>query len=263
MNTSEKNIIKSIRKDIVDMVYQAQEGHIPSAFSIVEILYVLYKYILKYDSNNPKNENRDFFILSKGHSGTALYAILSHFNFFERSKLFSYCKPNSILGGHPDRNKVPGVEASTGSLGHGLPIALGLALSLKILDKPNKVFVLIGDGESEEGTVWESTMLARNLSLDNLIVIMDNNSSQSYSSGFNYKNIWQSFGWLSVEIDGHNLENIIDAFNEMIESTETKSKSIIANTIKGKGVSFIENNPEWHHKSPSVNEYNKIMEELK
>jgi len=255
--------LKNLRKDIVEMIYKSGEGHLPSAFSILEILYVLYKDFLKYDPKNPNSEDRDFFILSKGHGGQALYVILSYFNFFEKEKLSSFCKPDSILGGHPDRNKVPGVEVSTGSLGHGLPMGIGIALSLKILNKSNKVFVLIGDGESEEGTTWESIRLAKNLDLGNLIVIMDKNNSQYYSYNHDYKKIWESFGWFSLEIDGHNLEEINSALREVSNINIKEPKIIIANTIKGKGVSFIENNKEWHHKSPNEEEYKKMLDELK
>ena len=253
--------LKNLRKEIGEMVYKSGEGHLPSAFSILEVLYVLYKDFLKYDTKNPNSKDRDFFILSKGHGSQALYAVLSHFNFFEKNILSSFCKKDSILGGHPDRNKVPGVEVSTGSLGHGLPIGIGIALSLKISNKPNRVFVLIGDGESEEGTIWESTRIAKNLELDNLTVILDKNNSQEYSYNYDYKKIWESFGWFSLEIDGHNLEEINSALKET--SNIKCPKIIIANTIKGKGVSFIENNKEWHHKSPNEEEYKKILDELK
>jgi transketolase len=254
-------ILKNIRKEIIDLVHNSGEGHMPSAFSVLDIVYVLYKDFLKYDVKNPDSEDRDFFILSKGHGCQALYTVLSHFNFFEKEQLNTFCKQESIFGGHPDRTKVPGVEVSTGSLGHGLPIAVGIALSLKILNKPNKVVVLIGDGESEEGTVWESTRLAKNLKLDNLTVILDKNNSQGYSSEYDYKEIWKSLGWHSVEMDGHNLEEIRSTLKE-IEDVK-KPKIIIANTVKGKGVSFIENSNEWHHKSPNPEEYKKMMEELK
>ncbi|MBU2633966.1 MAG: hypothetical protein KJ674_01855 [Nanoarchaeota archaeon] len=147
------NEIKSIRKDIIDMIYESKEGHIPSALSILDIIYVLYKKILKFDPKNPEWDGRDYFILSKGHGCTALYVILVNVGFFSKEKLDEYCKINSMLGGHPDRNKIPGIEASTGSLGHGLPMGLGITLAMKILNKPNNVFVLIGDGESNEGTI--------------------------------------------------------------------------------------------------------------
>ena len=262
MNEAED--LKGLRKDIIEMVYRSKEGHLPSAFSILELLYVLYGSFLKYNPKNPNSLERDVFILSKGHGSQALYAILAHYNFFERDKLFSFCKFDSPFGGHPDRNKVPGVEASTGSLGHGLPMALGMALAFKIQNKPNKVFVLIGDGESEEGTIWESTMLAINLNLNNLVVILDNNRSQYYAYDHDYVKIWKSFGWHTLEIkDGHNLGEIRSVLREATNLEYGKPKMIIAHTIKGKGISFIENNREWHHRAPNEEEYHNSMEELK
>ena len=256
--------LKTLRKDIMEMVYRSKEGHLPSAFSILELLYVLYGNFLKYDSKNPDSIERDFFILSKGHGSQALYAVLAHYGFFEKDKVFSFCNFDSLFGGHPDKNKVPGVEASTGSLGHGFPMALGIALACKIQNKSNRVFVIIGDGESEEGTIWESTMLALNLKLDNLIVIMDKNKSQYYAYDHDFRKIWESFGWHTFEIkDGHNLDEIKDVLKKTTHSKSDKPKMIIANTVKGKGISFIENNREWHHRAPSEEEYHKSMEELK
>lgn len=261
---NEMEDLKKLRKDIIEMVYRSKEGHLPSAFSILELLYALYGSFLKYDPKNPNNPKRDIFILSKGHGSQALYAVLAHYGFFVRDKLFSFCKFDSPFGGHPDRNKVPGVEASTGSLGHGLPMALGIALAFKIQNKPNKVFVLIGDGESEEGTIWESTMLALNLNLNNLVVILDKNKSQYYAYDHDYGKIWKSFGWYTLEIkDGHNLDEIKRALGEITNLESDKPKMIISHTIKGKGISFIENNREWHHRAPNEEEYNKSMEELK
>lgn len=244
------------------MVYESKEGHIPSAFSILDILYVLYKKILKFDSKNPEWKKRDYFILSKGHGCLALYQILSLEGFFSKEKLKTFCKFDSILGGHPDRNKVPGIEASTGSLGHGLPMGLGIALSLKIQKKSNKVYVLIGDGESEEGTTWECTQIAKNLSLDNLILIVDRNRSQRYSAGFDYNKIWESFGWESVEIDGHDYEAIENSLKKLSGSSSKKPRVIVANTVKGKGSKHMEHNPEWHHKSPDDDNYNELIGSL-
>lgn len=256
--------LKKLRKDIIEMVHRSKEGHLPSAFSILELLYVLYKDFLKYNPKNPNDMKRDIFILSKGHGSQALYAILSHSGFFEKDRMLTFCKFDSLFGGHPDRNKVPGVEASTGSLGHGLPMALGMALAFKIQNKPNKVFALIGDGESEEGTIWESALLALNLNLNNLIVIMDRNRSQYYAYDHDHFDIWKSFGWHTLEIkDGHDLDEIKNAFKEIINSESDRPKIIIAHTVKGKGISFIENNREWHHRAPNEEEYNKCMEELK
>ena len=257
------NEIKSLRRDIIDMGYGGKEGHTPSALCIIDIIYTLYKKILKFNPENPEWDGRDYFILSKGHGGAALYSVLANVGFFSKDELKNYCKIDSILGGHPDRNKIPGVEASTGSLGHGLPIGLGIAIAMKILNKPNKVFVLIGDGESNEGTIWESAQVAKNLSLDNLIVIIDKNKSQAYSLDYDYKKILASFGWEAEEMDGHNYKEIEEKLKMLLNSSSQKPKIIVANTIKGKGISFMENNPEWHHKSPDEETYKKIIEELK
>jgi len=263
MSDTDANDIIAIKKDIINMISESKEGHIPSAFSILDIIYVLYKKILKFDPGNPDWNERDYFILSKGHGCAALYPVLANEGFFSKEELKNYCKLNSILGGHPDKNKVPGIEATTGSLGHGLPIGIGIALSMKIQNKPNKVFVLIGDGESNEGTIWESAQIAKNLSLDNLIVIVDKNKSQKYAFDFDYTKIWSAFGWEAREIDGHNYKQIEESVKKLLESRSKKPKVIVANTVKGKGVSFMENNPEWHHKSPDEETYGKLIEELK
>lgn len=243
------------------MVYYSGEGHIPSALSIADILYILYDRILNVNPRQPDSEDRDYFVLSKGHGCAALYSILVEKGFFDRDELKSYCKKNSFLGGHPDRNKVPGVEASTGSLGHGFPIAIGIALSMKIRKRKNKVFTLIGDGESNEGSIWESAQVATNLKLDNLIVIVDNNNSQRYSAKFDYINTWKSFGWETSEVDGHD-HVVLEKTIEKYLNIKDKPKVIIANTVKGKGVSLMENNPEWHHKCPDDESYQKIIAEL-
>lgn len=242
------------------MINNAGEGHIPSSLSIVEILYVIYKkFILnKYNINDP---NRNVFILSKGHASAALYAILFHFNLLKED-LLTYCKSNSKLGGHPDYNKISCVEASTGSLAHGFPIALGIALAKIINGNSGNVFVLVGDGEVNEGPIWESIMVAINLSLNNIVLIIDNNRSQSYATQFDYKNILQSFGWVGTEIDGHNPDLIFQTIHDLLTKSNNTPKFIIANTVKGKGVSFMENNPAWHHRVPTKEEYKLIMEEL-
>lgn len=255
--------INSLKKDAVDMVYYSSEGHLPSSLSIIDLIYVLYKKILKFDPKNPEWDGRDYFILSKGHGCPALYAVLADVGFFSKEKLKTFCKFDSMFGGHPDRNKIPGVEASTGSLAHGLPIGVGIALAMKILKKQNKVFVLVGDGESNEGPIWESAQVARNLSLDNMIVIVDKNKSQAYSFNYNYREVWAGFGWEVEEMDGHNHEEIERKIKVLLGSESQKPKVIIANTVKGKGVSIMENNPEWHHKSPDEETYRKIIGELR
>jgi transketolase len=236
-------------KKIIDTSFQSKEGHIGSSLSVLDILYVLYKNIL-----NDKN----YFILSKGHASLGLYVILQEFNLLNYD-LKKFCNYDSLLGGHPS-NKIKNVTSSTGSLGHGLPIGVGIAMSEKIKKTNNNVYVLIGDGESNEGTIWESAMIASNHKLNNLYCILDYNRSNDRAIKLdNLKDKFLSFNWNCVEIDGHNHSEILNSF---IPSNSNKPTLVLANTIKGKGISFMENNPEWHHKSPNNEEYNKIMNEL-
>jgi len=241
-----------IRKDILDIVCKAGEGHIPSAFSIAEIM----EYI--YDNIRLKGKDKDYFILSKAHGCAALYAILKNKGFITQKDLDNKSKPGSILGGHPDRLLVPGVDASLGSLGHGLAIGLGIALGLKIQGKDNKVIVLLGDGECNEGTVWEAALLASHLRLGNLIAIVDNNkSSYEVLPMYSMKDKWQSFGWFAYRIDGHDKARIAKAYRRCAIDSGVP-KVIVADTIKGKGVSFMENNGKWHYKVPNKQERKKI-----
>ena len=256
------NNLKSLRKRILEVSYKTQKGHIPSAFSILEILWVLYDQILIYNKNEPLDKYRDRFILSKGHASLALYAILAEKGFIDFSELDSFCKFNSRLGGHPHRSKLPWVEASTGSLGHGLPIAVGIAMALKIKKINRSVYVLIGDGESNEGTIWESALLASNHFLDNLILIIDYNHSNDRALNLgDLSSKFQSFGWHAVSVDGHNINELSINFQEL-KNIENKPKVIIANTIKGFGIKSIENNPAWHHKSPNEQEIEIFSKEL-
>ena len=254
---------KDLRLKIVQMIYASGEGHIPSSFSIVDILNYLYENILKY---NPKKKNwteRDYFILSKGHAAAALYVVLNKFGFISDKQIKSYGKYNSILGGHPDMTKVPGVEASTGSLGHGLPTAVGVALGLKIKKKNNKVFVLLGDGECHEGTIWESANVAANLFLGNICAIIDyNGSAKQLMPIDDMEAKWKAFGWSTLICDGHDKKSLHIAFDKVSSSLKDKPKVIIAKTIKGKGVNFLEGHGIWHHKIPNKEELEKIIKEL-
>ncbi len=258
------NIInKDLRKKIIEVVYGAQEGHITSSFSIIDILSYLYENILKFDSKNPSWEDRDYFILSKGHGCVALYVILQKYGFIREEDLKQVSSKNGILGGHPDITKVPGAEASTGSLGHGIATALGVALGLRIRSKHNKVIVLIGDGESNEGTVWESALVGANLKLGNLCCIVDNNGSAAQVLPVpEMQKKWDAFGWETYAIDGHSDQEISDVFSKIKFEHHTKPKVIIANTLKGKGVSFMEGHGAWHAKIPSVDEFESALKEL-
>ncbi len=249
MNQSIRN---KLIKRIVEVAYKAKEGHIPSSLSILDILYVLYSQFI--------NENSHF-ILSKGHASLGLYTILEHFELLE-DNLDDFCKFNSKLGGHPT-NKIKNVQASTGSLGHGLPIAVGLALSEKIKGTNKKVYCIIGDGETNEGSIWESALLAANHKLDNLIVILDYNHSTDRALKLDsLMDKFHIFGWDASQVEGHNTQqlNTVISNANFIRSQPTM---IIANTIKGKGIKMMENNPEWHHKTPNEEEYKQILEELK
>ncbi len=259
--------MKDIRKTIFLTGYSASIAHIASAFSIVEILYVLYsKKVLKVDPKNPNMENRDKFILSKGHGSLALYEVLCREGFFDEKILKTFSKPNSILGGEPTIPHIPGVEATTGSLGHGLSIGVGMALANKIDNKNEKVYVLLGDGELEEGTVWEAIMFAGHKKLDNLITIVDSNKIQKMGKVEDiigvesWKDKFSTFGFNVKEVDGHNIDELYEVFTE--KNNSNKPLAIICNTIKGKGVSIVENDPRWHWKLPSKKELKVFMSEL-
>lgn len=244
------NLSKELRKLIIKAAFNAKHGHIPSALSIVENIIAIHQI---------KNID-DIFILSKGHGCLAYYAYLCHIGEINETELFNFGKKGNNLGGHPDRNKIKSVYASTGSLGHGLPIAVGTTLAFKLKNKSNKVFCLIGDGESNEGSIWESLSIAKNLNLNNLICIVDNNNSQIRSlPSIQIYEKFKSFGWHSINVNGHN----IDELKSALTINSDCPIAIIANTIKGKGVSLIENNMfGWHHKAPTEIELNQFIEEL-
>lgn len=249
---------KAIRTTIVKMLEAAKRGHLASAFSVVEILRVLYDDILKFDAKNPRAADRDRCILSKGHGCLALYAILQDKGFFPESELWQVCKTQGILGGHPEYGKVPGVEASTGSLGHGLAIGIGFALNARIDRAKHRVWVVLGDGECNEGSVWEGALSAGKHGLDNLTVLIDYNKFQSYSTTSEVQDLeplvdkWKAFGFSVREADGHNVSQLRSFFKE-VPFEKGKPTAIICHTVKGKGVSFVENNLQWHHKN-SLNE---------
>lgn len=247
------------------MAYNANGGHIGCSLSIVDILAVLYFDTLKIKPNAPKWKNRDFFILSKGHACSALYATLAEKGFFPIALLKDYLKNGSMIPGHVTLNSLPGIEATAGSLGHGLSIGAGIGLSLKNDNKKSRVYVLIGDGEAEEGSVWEAIMFIGHHKINNVILIIDNNDlqivgkSSKILNSYPFKNKLESFGWEIKNIDGHNIMEILKAFRQ---KESKKPLAIIAKTIKGKGVDFMENKIEWHGKSLSKDEYEKAIFEL-
>ncbi len=240
-----------LRELIVSGLEGGKRGHVGSSMSLVEILRVLYDDIMVFDSKKINLEKRDRLILSKGHGCLALYAILSDKGFFSKKKLNDFCKPNSILGGHPDDN-IPGVEATTGSLGHGLSIGSGIALSLKIKKIKSHVYVILGDGEMNEGSVWEGLMSISKHNLDNITIIVDNNNMQTYGSpeevaGLSNLSVkLKSFGFNTKTIDGHSVSNLKKFLKK---KKNNKPLAIICKTIKGKGIDFAENDLNWHHKS--------------
>lgn len=247
-----------LRKTIVWVLEASRRGHLGAAFSVVEILRVLYDDVLNFDPKNPKWPNRDRCILSKGHGCLALYVILAEKGFFPETELWKFCKSDGILGGHPE-HKVPGVEASTGSLGHGLSIGVGFALNARYERADYRTYVIVGDGESNEGAIWEAAMCAGKYSLCNLTVMIDYNKHQSYSSTFEVQDLepfsdkWKSFGFAVTEVDGHDVHELRHALLNLPLEPH-KPTAVICHTIKGKGIEFVENNLQWHHKSRITDE---------
>jgi len=259
------NRSRELRRRIVDMVSIEKRGHIGSALSLIEILRVLYDSFLKYDPRNPLWEDRDRCILSKGHGCLAWYAILADKGFVTDEDTLTVCQAKSKFGGHPERGKVPGVEASTGALGHGLPIGVGMAIGTKIKKKKYRVVVITGDGEINEGSVWEAAMSAGKHQLDNLTVFVDYNKIQSYGSTKEVLDLeplaakWASFGFAVDEVDGHS----VDALEKCISRLPFENKKpsvIICHTVKGKGLPFAEHNPKWHHKRLNDEELQAMYE---
>lgn len=243
-----------LRRLCVEALAGGQRGHIGSTMSLIEIVRVLYDDVLNIRPDEPDWPDRDRFVLSKGHGCIALYALLADKGFFPRQELATFCRHTSILGGHPERGKVPGVEASTGALGHGLPIAVGMALAARAQKRPSRIFVATGDGEINEGSVWEAAMSAAKHRLDTLTVMIDYNKIQS--AGFTRDILdlepladkWRAFGFETHEVDGHDVAALRDLLARL-PFAEGKPSAIICHTIKGKGISFAENEPTWHHKS--------------
>ena len=259
---------KVIRRGIIEQVYKAGSGHPGGSLSIADIMTVLYFNELNIDEKNPRWENRDRFVLSKGHCVPALYSCLANRGFFDVSELEGFRKIDGKLQGHPDMTKVPGVDMSTGSLGQGLSAAVGMALAGKMDKKDYRVYCVLGDGEIEEGEVWEAAMSAVKYKLDNLCAIVDNNNLQIDGTIEEVGGLskidekFKSFGFQIINIDGHNIEEIISAL-EVAKNVKEKPVCIIAKTVKGKGVSYMENKKEWHGKAPNEEQYKIAIEELK
>ena len=254
------------RMDLIQLIYDAKGGHTGGALSSVDILVSLYYSVMKIDPINPKWEQRDRFILSKGHSVEGYYTILSDLGFFPKEELKTYGKFGTRLIGHPTV-KVPGIEMNTGALGHGLSVAVGMALAGKMDEKEYKVYALMGDGEQAEGSVWEAAMAGGNYCLDNLIGIIDRNKLQISGNTEQVMKLesladkWSSFGWEVLAVDGHDMEQLVETFKS-IPLKQGKPHLIIANTIKGKGISFTENVAKWHHGVPSSEQLELALKEL-
>ena len=269
-NTSVKDLKKianNIRKDIITEVYTAQSGHPGGALSIADILTVLYFNQMNINPKDPNSNLRDRLVLSKGHASPALYAALAERGFFDKSELKTFRKLGSKLQGHPDMKKVPGVDMTSGSLGQGLSIANGMAMASKMDNLGCRVYCIIGDGESEEGQIWEATMSASKYKLDNLCVILDNNNLQIDGTIEDVKGLdgiaskWESFGFNVIVANGNDIDSLISAFNCARQKKYVPS-IIIAKTTKGKGISFMENECGWHGKAPNKEQYELAMKEL-
>jgi len=245
---------KDLRRMVVSTLESGKRAHLGSAMSILEIVRVLYDDFLKINPNNPNSPDRDRFILSKGHGCLAQYVVLADKGFFDKKELLTFCQEDSILGGHPEYGKTPGVEASTGALGHGMSIGVGMALASRLQNRKSKVVVILGDGEINEGSIWEAAMAASKHRLSNLTVIIDYNKIQSYGFVSNVLNLepiidkWSSFGFEVKEINGHDVSDLKNTMTEL-PLNMNKPTALICHTIKGKGFPFAENNPSWHHKS--------------
>ncbi len=263
-----KQMAAVIRCDIIDMICTANAGHPGGSLSAADIVTALYFRVMRLDPENPSWSDRDRFILSKGHACPVWYAALAERGYFDREHLGTLRRINSILQGHPDMIKTPGIDMTAGSLGHGLSVGLGMALGGKLQGKDYSVWIIIGDGESQEGSIWEAAMAAANWKVDNLTAILDRNNLQNDDFVDDIMSIepladkWRAFGWNVVEIDGHDMKEVVEAL-EGAKAHKGRPTMIIAKTVKGKGVSFMENVCEWHGKAPSKQQADQALEEIR
>jgi transketolase len=245
---------KYLRKLVVRALEGGERGHIGSSMSLIEIMRVLYDDVLRYRPSEPEWRDRDRMILSKGHGCIALYVLLADKGFFPLDTLDTFCRRDSILGGHPEAGKVPGVEASTGALGHGLSIGLGMALGVRMQKRDSRVIVVLGDGEIDEGSVWEAAMCAGKHRLSNLTAVIDYNKVQSAGPTREIQDLepladkWRAFNFATVEVDGHDVEALCGVFRRL-PLAQDRPTAVICHTVKGKGIGFAENDANWHHKS--------------
>lgn len=252
-------VAKQIREWIVEISHKSGHGHIPTCFSVVEMLISVYD-TMKHDPKNPKWDQRDIFILSKGHAALAHYCTLANYSYFPINDVFAFGSYGSIFGCHADRKRVPGIEASTGSLGHGIGLAVGMALAFKIKKSSQRVFVIVGDGEANEGSVWEAVAVATHLKLSNLTILFDANNSQTRCQPIpNPEERFKAFGCNTVSVDGHNIEKLKHAISQQSDNVSV----IVANTVKGYGSKMLVNDMwAWHRRSPTAEEFTMLMREL-
>jgi len=256
-----------LRRDIIEMLYEAGSGHPGGSLSVLDILVLLYYRVMRIDAANCQYHDRDRLVLSKGHACPALYAVLADKGFFPAGELKRLRKIDSILQGHPDMRKTPGVEMSSGSLGQGLSVANGMALAARLENSRRRIFVILGDGEIQEGQVWEAAMTSAHYRLDNLTAFLDFNGLQIDGWVRDVKSLepllekWKSFGWHALEVDGHDYRSLMEGVSRAFANKGAPTM-IIARTVKGKGVSFMENQVDWHGKAPGKDEYEKALREL-
>lgn len=262
-----KRISNNVRKSIVEEVYSAQSGHPGGALSCADILTVLYFNQMNIDPEKKDDSNRDRLVLSKGHASAALYAVLAERGYFSKDELKGFRKLGSMLQGHPDMKHIPGVDMTAGSLGQGLSVANGMAISSKLDERGFRVYCIVGDGEIEEGQIWEAAMASAHYKLDNLCLVVDNNNLQidgkvsDVMSVYPLKEKFEAFGFEVLEVDGNDIDELITVFDKA-KTVKGKPTAIIAKTIKGKGVSFMEDKADWHGKAPNDEEYKTAIEDL-
>ncbi|MEI8271694.1 MAG: transketolase [Paludibacter sp.] len=257
---------EEIRRIVLNIVYSSKSGHIGGSLSSVDVETALYFHVMNIDPKNPQMNGRDRFILSKGHSVEALYAVLASAGFIDKELLKTYGQFNSKLAGHPT-NKIPGVELNSGALGHGLSVGVGLAIAAKMDEKPYKTYILMGDGEQGEGSIYEAAMSASHYKLDNLVAVIDRNKLQISGKTEDVMSLepmrerWEAFGWEVIDIDGNNMQEIVETFENM-DHHNAKPKLLISHTIKGCGVSYMEKVAKWHHGVPTEEQYTEAIAEI-